>query len=336
MPLNKNQGLRFEIIEGLLKKRYGYKVDELHGLVNKTLNDKGFNDVTSKTIRNDMVILESVYGIEIIKEKGRYKYADAKDSYRKPRVESGDKETLALGLEAFSSLKNLPFYNKFSDVVNRLLAGNLYEGIQDEEKYRIIQIGESYNDSGYHHIERVYQAIKIKKAIRVLYNKGSQDSKWRTISPYILKEYRNQWYMVGYSKDSSRGPSSSVYALSKITSIQLLENENYVIDAKFNAEDYFKYSLGIFHSLYEPPMDVKLKFKGSFWVDHWKQHKIHSTMDVIQLLENEIVICFMVYHTIELESLILGYGRNVEVLEPVALRNKIKVQAKEMSDLYAL
>ena len=334
MPLNKNQGLRFEIIEGLLIKRLGYKVDELHELVNKALSDKGYDDVTSKTIRNDMDMLESVYGIEIIKEKGRYKYADAKDSYRRPRVENKDKEILELSLDAFSSLKHLSFYNKFSDVVNRLLAGSLYYGIEDEDKSRIIQIGDSYNDSGYQYIEQVYQAIKSKSAIRVLYNKGVDNTKGRTISPYILKEYRNQWYMVGYSKDSSGEPSSRVYALSKIDSLTILDQSSYVIDENFNADDYFKYSLGVYHDLYEEPIVVKLKFTGAIHVQRLKSYKLHSTMEVISMTDNEIVVRMKVYNHPELKELILGFKNEVEVLEPEILRKELKAIIGEMASIY--
>lgn len=334
MPLNKNQGLRFDILDGLLKRRIGYKVEELHLLVNKALNDQGINDVTSKTIRNDMDKLESDYGLEIIKEKGRYKYADSKDSYRRPRLENKDKEILELSLDAFSSLKHLSFYNKFSDVVNRLLAGSLYDGIEDEDKARIIQIGDSYNDSGYQYIEQVYQAIKSKSAIRVLYNKGVDNTKGRTISPYILKEYRNQWYMVGYSKDSSGDPSSRVYALSKIDSLTILDQASYVIDESFNADDYFKYSLGVYHDLYNEPIVVKLKFTGAIHVQRLKSYKLHSTMEVISMTDNEIVVSLKVYNHPELKELILGYKNEVEVIEPEKLRVEIKAIIGEMALLY--
>lgn len=325
MPKSKQQGLRFNVIDKLLKMRKGYTIEELLEQVNRVLKDKGKEAVTQRTIYNDLNDLESIYQIEIIKESGnRRKYANPNDSYKKPRVESGDKETLALGLEAFSNLKHFTFFNKFSDVVNRLLAGNIYAGIEDEDKSRIIQIGESYNDSGYNHIEKIYHAIKNKTAIHVLYNKGTENTTWRTISPYILKEYRNQWYMVGYSENSSRGPSSSVYALTKIDSLRELDKNSYVIDPKFNADNYFKYCLGVYHDLYKPPILVKLKFSGAQHVQYLKSYKLHATMQIISSSENEIVVSIEVYNQLDLKSLILSYKNEVEVLEPADLRQEIK------------
>jgi DNA-binding transcriptional ArsR family regulator len=204
---SKDQGLRFDIIDKLLKKRKGHTVKEITTHVNNALEGEGIK-VDQRTIYSDLNDLRDKYKLNILKEGSRYKYADPNDGYRKPRAESKDKEMLALGLEAFASLKHLSFFNKFSDVVNRLLAGSLNDGFEDEEKSRIIQIGESYNSSGYQYIEKIYHAIKNKIAIRMLYTNNAGLTNWRIISPYILKEYRNQWYMVAYTTDSSRAPSS--------------------------------------------------------------------------------------------------------------------------------
>jgi predicted DNA-binding transcriptional regulator YafY len=335
MPKSKKQNLRFEVIENLLKKKRGYTVEELCEQVNAKLKNKIDNTITARTVYNDLIDLEEIYKIKIIKEAGsKRRYANSNDSFKKPIVEKEDEQILSLGLEQLSGLKHLSFFNKFSDVVNRLLAGNIYQNIEEEGKSRIIQIGESYNDNGYNFINEIYQAIKNKKVIRVLYNKGIINKKYRNISPYILKEYRNQWYMVGYSKDSDRGPSSSVYNLSKIETLEQLEQETYIIDPQFKAEEYFKYSLGIFHDLYKAPIVVKLKFTGAYWVQHFKHFKLHSTMEIISCTEDEIVVGIEVYNQIELKSLILDYNVAVEVLEPIELRKEIQTILKNILLIY--
>jgi predicted DNA-binding transcriptional regulator YafY len=330
---SKDQGLRFDVIDKLLKKRKGHTVQEITSHVNNVLEGEGIK-VDKRTIYSDLNDLRDKYKLNILKEGSRYKYADSNDGYRKPRAESADKEMLALGLEAFASLKHLSFFDKFSDVVNRLLVGNLYEGIKEEEKKRIIQIGESYNGSGYQYIEKIYHAIKNKKAIRVLYTNNAGLMNWRIISPYILKDYRNQWYMVGYTTDSSRGPSSSVFALSKIESLTILDQAVYVIDESFNTDDYFKYSLGVYHDLYKEPIVVKLKFTGAIHVQRLKTSKLHSTMELISMTDNEIVVSMEVYNSPDLTALILGFKNEVEVVGPEILRDEIKNIIGEMANIY--
>jgi predicted DNA-binding transcriptional regulator YafY len=214
------------------------------------------------------------------------------------------------------------------------MAGNIFESLDDEEKPRVIQIGESYNESGYQYIEKVYQAIKNKTAIRVLYTNNAGDMNWRIISPYLLKEYRNQWYMVGYTKDSSRGPSSSVFNLSKIDSIKSADEHPYVIDSAFDADSYFKYCIGVFHNLYDSPIVVKLKFIGKYYLQLFSYYKLHSTMQVVSKTENEIVVTIEVYNERELKELILGYQSDLEVLEPLKLREEIKAIIGKMASIY--
>jgi predicted DNA-binding transcriptional regulator YafY len=334
MPINKEKGLRFDITERLLKKSKGITVNEIFKHVNDVLEGKGIKSITPRTIYNDIEELKSDYGIDIIKEGNRHRYANTSVSYKKPEINSEEHDAVDLGMAVIASMKRVNLINKFSDVVNRFMAGNIFDSLDDEEKPRIIQIGESYNDIGYQYIEKVYQAIKNKTAIRVFYTNNTGETKWRTISPYLLKEYRNQWYMVGFTPDSSGGPSSRVFNLSKIDSLRFLDHQSYIIDANFNADEYFKYCLGVFHNLYEPPIVVKLKFIGKYYLQLFSYYKLHSTMQVVSKTENEVVVTIEVYNERELKELILGYQNNVEVLEPEALREEIKAIIGEMASIY--
>jgi predicted DNA-binding transcriptional regulator YafY len=334
MPINKEKGLRFDITERLLKKSKGITVNEICKHVNDVLEGKGIKSITPRTIYNDIEELKSDYGIDIIKEGNRHRYANASVSYKKPEINSEEQDAVDLGMAVIASMKRVNLINKFSDVVNRFMAGNIFDSLDDEEKPRIIQIGESYNDSGYNYIEKVYQAIKTKTAIRVLYTNNAGETYWRIISPYLLKEYRNQWYMVGYTEHSSRRPSSSVFNLSKIDSIKPAEEHPYVIDPAFDADNYFKYCLGVFHDLYKQPIVVKLKFIGKYYLQLFSYYKLHSTMQVVSKTEDEIVVTIEVYNERELKELILGYQNNVEVLEPQTLRDEIKDIIEKIASLY--
>ena len=186
MPINKEKGLRFDITERLLKKSRGITVNEICKHVNVVLEGKGIKSITPRTIYNDIEELKLDYGIDIIKEGNRHRYANTSVSYKKPEINSEEQDAVDLGMAVISSMKRVNLINKFSDVVNRFMAGNIFESLDDEEKPRVIQIGESYNESGYQYIEKVYQAIKNKTAIRVLYTNNTGDMNWRIISPYLL------------------------------------------------------------------------------------------------------------------------------------------------------
>jgi predicted DNA-binding transcriptional regulator YafY len=50
--------------------------------------------------------------------------------------------------------------------------------------------------------------------------------------------------------------------------------------------------------------------------------------------EKEMIVTFKVYNSPELETLILGYGNNCKVLEPLSLANEIKKRVKLTMEIY--
>ena len=111
----------------------------------------------------------------------------------------------------------------------------------------------------------------------------------------------------------------------KLNRIQKIEEskETYVIDERFSAEDYFKYSLGVIHIHGAEPIEFKLKFNKDL-IPLISENKIHPSMEIISKTEEEMEVTFTVYNTIELKNKILSYGANAEVISPKKLRDEIK------------
>jgi predicted DNA-binding transcriptional regulator YafY len=82
------------------------------------------------------------------------------------------------------------------------------------------------------------------------------------------------------------------------------------------------------------PIEVKLKF-NKFLIPLISENKIHSSMEIISKSDEEMIVSFMVYNTIELKNLILSYGTNVEVLSPLDLRSEIKKTLIESIQIYS-
>jgi predicted DNA-binding transcriptional regulator YafY len=147
------------------------------------------------------------------------------------------------------------------------------------------------------------------------------ETKTRTISPYLLKEYRNVWYMVACANETKHKGGTNLFKLNRIQKIEPCE-ALFEIDDKFSPEDYFKYSFGVFHIHGAEPIEVKLKFNKNL-IPLISETKIHPSMEIISKTEDEMVVTFTVYNTIELKNKILSYGSSAEVLSPKELRDEI-------------
>ena len=128
--------------------------------------------------------------------------------------------------------------------------------------------------------------------------------------------------MVAHANEITQNGSTNLFKLNRIQKIEPSE-DLYIVDEKFNGDDYFRYTLGVFHKHGEEPIEVRLKIFKDL-IPLISENKIHSSMEVISKNEEEMVVSFTVYHSPELINRILSFGASAEVLGPMQLRDEIK------------
>jgi len=329
MPINKNSFRRYKIIDSILQRTRGYSINDIANIVNEQLYADDRPPVTERTIYNDIKNIMKEFPVNIICREGRYSYEDSHDSIERKPFSEQEKNLLEMALLTFSFFRGTSLFDKFNDVITRIMTGSVIRKLQNENKKKCIQIGEVTGDSGQNWLDTLYNAILEEKALTIHYMPYNDQINVRTISPYLLKEYRNKWYLVAYSKERA---STNLFKLFRIQDIKVSE-EPYFIDPNFSGEDYFKYSLGVFQLHGQQPITVKLKFLKPI-IPLIMENKIHPTMEIISINEEELVIILTVFNTIELKNLILGYGANIEIIEPISLREEIKKELQLTLSVY--
>lgn len=329
MPIAKNPFERYKIIDKHLKRNKGLTIMELTEIVNEELRmfDRNSNpdhsrEVSDRMIRIDIQNMPQIFPIEIIKKGSKYYYESSEDSIDNINITESDKTAITLAMGVFSRFNGTPLYDKFSDAVTRILASSVLRKINTTDSKRYIQVAEVTEGAGIEWLETIYNAIIDKKALKLHYKSFGEHISVKTISPYMLKEYRNKWYMIAYAKEIKHDNKTILFKLGRIEQLEE-SDEGYYIDPKFNQEKYFKYTLGVFHLHDSTPIDVKLKLTGPI-ANLVSEDRIHPSMEILNKNEKEMMIQIRVYDTPELHSLILGFGENAEVMEPSDLRIKIK------------
>lgn len=320
MPVDKNINKRLQLLEGFLISRRGYTMAEIQEKVNESLLKDGFEGIAIRSVYEDIKRIEEL-GIEIEKLKGakrRYKYED--DTIWKTTLLDEEKKLLEMAVNTFSVFKGSSIYQKFNDVITRIMAGSMLRSLNADNS-KILQVGESSNNSGHEWIETIYQAITNKQALTMTYKSYGKEESTRTISPYLLKEYRNEWHMLAYSTANRPNAGTNVFKLCRIQKLTETK-EAFFVDPNFNADEYFKYSLGIYHKHNQAPVEVKLLVKKDK-IAQFQETPIHPTQEIISKSETEMIITFKVYHTAELISTILGFGRDVALISPKDLKDEI-------------
>jgi predicted DNA-binding transcriptional regulator YafY len=342
MALTKKPFLRYKIIDKHLKRGIGFTIRDLTEIVNEELrllegnhgNEKTPKyQVSERMIRNDIEDIQDTFPVAIVKRNSKYYYEESTDSIDNINLREQDKTSINLALNVFSRFKGTPLFDKFSDAVTRILASSVIRKINTTDTGKYIQLAEANEGSGIEWVESIYNAIVERKALKLHYKNFGEDASRRTISPYMLKEYRNKWYMIAHTAEISKPDKTLLYRLSRILDIEKTDQE-YIEDKSFDGNKYFKYSLGVFHQHNQDPINVKLKIRGKGLIKLISEDKIHHTQEIIPISENEIQVNLMVYKSPELETFILGYGEGIEVIEPLVLRNNIIERLKKNLNRY--
>ena len=121
------------------------------------------------------------------------------------------------------------------------------------------------------------------------------------------------------------------FALDRIISYYAVEDEEYIENKTINFDEYFDDIIGITLPKDGKIEKVILKFSASRY-PYIVTKPPHGSMKLIDK-ENHIIQLNIIPNR-ELENLILSYGNDVEVLEPLWLREQIKSKLKETIQKY--
>ena len=339
MPVSKKALFRYKILNSFLQSRKGYSIKELTDLVNEEMGKleepgQASKTVSDRMIRIDIENMQSIFPVVIGKRDGnKYYYEDSSDSIDNINISEQDKTAISLAVGVFSRFKGTPIYDKFSDAVTRIMANSVIRKINTSDTRNIVQVAEVSENSGVEWLETIYNAIVEKKALKLEYKNFGKKTSIRVISPYMLKEYRNKWYMIAYVHGLDKPDKTLLHKLSRIIDIQPADDK-YEEDPTFNGNKYFKYTIGVFHKHAEEPIDVKLKLKEKSIITLFSEDKVHPTQELIPISEDEATLEMRVYNSPELETFILGYAEAIEVVEPLELRDKILDRIGKLIRIY--
>ena len=245
-----------------------------------------------RTFHQHRGAVEELFGVEIkCKTSKGYKYYIAN-----PEVLKNDKTRKWL-------------LNSFN-LSNMITAGH---NMKDRILFEEIPHGTEY-------LQTIIDAMQQSKELVIDYQPFYGHRASYTIHPYAMKAYHQRWYIVGFIKelDAIRN-----IALDRLLEISITE-QSFAFPEKFNAEKYYENTVGIFVNDDLSPVKVKLKAYG-YQIEYLRSLPLHKSQRETASKYGEFCVFeYKLCLTPELSSQILAMGENVEVLEPIELREEIK------------
>lgn len=335
MPVNRNALIRYKTIDACLRRRNRkWTLEDLEEACSEALYEyEGIRKgVSRRSIQLDLQMMRSEklgYNAPIVVvDKKYYTYEDPDYSIANIPLTQQDLGTLNEVVTILRQFKGFTHFREVDDMVNRLqhkiqMGKTQERALIDFEKNELLQ--------GLEHLEGLYAAIVAKRSLTMTYQSfRSKRNQVFTLHPHFLKEFRNRWFVIGL-RDEQEKPQ--IFALDRIQSFEADDQISFRWDQNLDAE-WLKDTIGVSKTSGQERMLVKFRVSKDQAPYVLTKPFHHSQQLLAQAEDGSATFTIEVVHNLELEREFLGFGQDIEILEPRLLRKRIRNRLEWAGALY--
>ena len=320
MPKNKNfDGRRTKLNEYLRNTMHPLTLDEM---TDQLMVDLELETLHKRTVQEDFKFFKKIHKAPIKKRKiGKrtvWYYDDANFSIDKIPIDVEELLLLQKAVDIIAAMKTFSVSTSLQSIVWRL---------KQERRLKIpadstfIQFETNENTAGYQYFDPIYEAIKDEAVLKITYQRFIADEQRDfIIHPYLLKEYRNRWYVICLIDEKKE---VTTFALDRIIKIKN-SSKPFKPNSSFEPEQYFQHVIGINRKQDDKPVTITIKV-APLQAAYFKTQPLHHTQKAIKTSKDgSVLLQFNLIINLELKQLLLSYTGSINVIEPAGLRKEIR------------
>ena len=336
MPANRNALIRYKTIDNCLRNKYRrWTLEDLIDACSDALYEyEGITKgISRRTIQMDIQMMRSEklgYNAPIVVYDNKYyKYENEDYSITNTPLSEQDLKVMS---EAGEVLRQIKWISNFSNMVD--IISRLEDHVTSARQKTIPVIDFEKNESlkGIDYLDMIYHAVVSKQVLRMKYRSfKARSASSFLFYPYLLKEYRNRWFVFGVKQGTSVLVN---LALDRIHNLEIAKEESYRENTVFDPVTFFDDLVGVTKNTGSRAEVVR------FWVDrlnapyvetkplHKSQRVVERQKDGAIVFEIEVVI------NQELRREICGFAEGIRVLAPPMLVRQMASKFQQANELY--
>lgn len=324
MPVNRNALIRYRTLDNCLRNRFRkWTLNDLIDACSDALYeyegiDKG---ISRRTVQADIQMMRSDklgYNAPIVVvDRKYYTYEDKEYSITNIPLTDQDLNRLMEVVDVLRQFKGFSHFRELDGMVQKL-----EDKVHSTKTHqgRIIDFEKNEHLRGLDYLDDIYQAILKKQALEISYQSfKARQANTFVFHPYLLKEYRNRWFVLG-----ARGDFNNLQNLA-LDRIKNLEKslQPYQKNDRYDFQNYYQDVIGVTVSENVRAQEVEIFIRRSD-APYVITKPLHPSQKVLETGKEGIKISIKVQLNFELERVILGFGDSMTVLKPEKLRQRIK------------
>jgi len=180
-------------------------------------------------------------------------------------------------------------------------------------------------------LEDCRRSITERRRLRLLYYSAHRDDlRERIVQPYHLHHWRGEPYLIAWCEWRTDWRD---FFLGRIREWETLAPADaFARDPSFDADAYRQHSFALERG--DPLVTVRVRF--SPYQARWmRERQFHPSQQCVDGPDGSLEMTLAVAGTSEIKRWLLGYGAEVDVLEPTSLREEMAGETKKMAKIYS-
>ena len=312
MPKTKNPIIRYLALDKCFRDtRKRYYMRDLVKACQDALYEHNGSSVEERTVRQDIkdMMREIPYAAPIEKHmdghEAWYRYSDCDYSIRNLPLTQDEMNLLTDVVQMLHRFSGLPKFDWMNEI--------------------FVRFEDSFQLNG-----NTGNAVSFAQNVR--YAKFGQEPVDREIHPYLLKQYNNRWFLIGMEPKVKTFIPIMVLPLDRIQDVEELDSIVYQEYEGLDINDYFKDVVGVSVDVQGKTERIVLKLYSSA-INYILTKPIHHSQRIIEATDNYYLIELKLIPNYELETIILGYANECEVISPLYLRERVRNRALKIVEM---
>lgn len=327
MGFNKMAAYRYRLIDFCLQNRQRrWTIQSLLEFISDRMKEE-FDRETSLSERQllyDIALMRKDppqgYGAPIVRKGGLVYYSDPGFSISNVPLNHNDLQALRSALHLLRPFDELPYFEELHTLLLKLEGRGKVPSVKNNHPAILFEKNEMLR--GKHWLVKIFEFILQKKALRISYHPFYLDAPVDILfHPYLLKEFNSRWFVLGWNE-----MEKAVWnlALDRIQGIEALPGHPFFPNLSLDPDSYFRDIIGVTLPTDMVRTKIRLLFSPSR-APYVLTKPLHGSQKLLETYsDGSVELEISVIPNKELESMLLGFGPDCEVLAPDSLREKMK------------
>lgn len=288
-------------------------------------------EVSVKTIQRDIDYMRNQLDAPVeysAKQRG-YFYTEA--NYKLPAISVKESDLFAIYLaeKLLAQYEGTPLYQNlcsvFKKIEDSLPETAIVELEKDHARFTVFPPSNTLIRPGIW--EKVAEAIRLSRRLRVMYRTPGNESAVRELDPYHGVRYEGDWYVVGHCHLRN---DIRTFSLARMERIEMLK-EDFQIPETFDFTRLTGSHFGVHWSNREYQVRIRFEREVAGYV---RERRWHPSQRLDENPDGSVTLALTVNHLLELKRWILSWGEMAKVLAPADFVKEIQLSTARMAGLY--